>query len=519
MFVRNFLTAGDYLIPVPFGLRLTLQYDDKGLLEKVYEGYDKERSDITESIIQLLLKHNTVPSKINIKNGTTWVTGVLHAENAYLDSQSLPITFTQDIRKEYEKSPKQFTFYAAEASSLAAAFKTSSAVKQWLNSLGFQVLPGYVVSNAFTETTFKHLLGTMKTPVKYPFISDYIVRHIDKVTYYDLGMSQRVVDKIDRITSVSGELCARLTGEDLDITVDVAELYVFNIHEGDTILLDETSEILANSKSTSHVPVSGTVKCPVCGRMINLVKDQKTKCSDPHCNSVLYPQVCRFVEVLNLPVVSKDRYDEITAKIGNVFSIPDVLDFPEIQECVVHTTIPDAIMSLLPRSYAPKVTNIMKSLVNRCNNSADSVLYYLQNPTKVEVDLDIKLPYEVLHWLQDLSNVADVSSLLSHPRLDITCKDQTFDGAPIFRGRTILITGLFTHGSFEEVSSILRSYSATVVSKFTDDVNCVIIGGTHENISSSIIKKAKKKHVAIFEEADFFMQYDIDKDLAEAKYL
>ena len=43
MFVRNCLRAGDYLVPVPVGVPVTLEYND-GWLSKVYLNYDNHKN-------------------------------------------------------------------------------------------------------------------------------------------------------------------------------------------------------------------------------------------------------------------------------------------------------------------------------------------------------------------------------------------------------------------------------------------------------------------------------------------
>ena len=46
MFVRNCLRAGDYLVPIPYGVPVTLEYDD-GKLSKIYRYYDDEKQAVS----------------------------------------------------------------------------------------------------------------------------------------------------------------------------------------------------------------------------------------------------------------------------------------------------------------------------------------------------------------------------------------------------------------------------------------------------------------------------------------
>ena len=89
-----------------------------------------------------------------------------------------------------------------------------------------------------------------------------------------------------------------------------------------------------------------------------------------------------------------------------------------------------------------------------------------------------------------------------------------FDGAPIFRNKLIYITGDFIHGNIPEISSILQSYSARVTTVFTNLVDCVLVGGTNENVNGKDVVAARNMGIPIMQEVDFFEQYDIDTDLA-----
>ena len=78
MNMRNFLKPGDFVIPMPIGIHMTLQYNISGNLEKVYTGFDSERIDRTSDMMNLVIQNKTAPPKIHITKGTTWVKGVLY---------------------------------------------------------------------------------------------------------------------------------------------------------------------------------------------------------------------------------------------------------------------------------------------------------------------------------------------------------------------------------------------------------------------------------------------------------
>ena len=89
---------------------------------------------------------------------------------------------------------------------------------------------------------------------------------------------------------------------------------------------------------------------------------------------------------------------------------------------------------------------------------------------------------------------------------DIVQENKAFEGAPIFRGKEIVITGRFRHGNNNFIKSIFESYGAT---------GCVVVGDIPEDVSGIAIRKAKKARIDVFDESTFFNMYDIDADLNE----
>ncbi|MBQ3184550.1 MAG: hypothetical protein IJB54_01060, partial [Firmicutes bacterium] len=83
MFVRNLLRPSDFVTLVPVGMPTTLQYNDTGMLEKVYWGYTPEtREDLSSRMLSAAKITDEVkpfPFKIPLKEGTTWIMGVLYS--------------------------------------------------------------------------------------------------------------------------------------------------------------------------------------------------------------------------------------------------------------------------------------------------------------------------------------------------------------------------------------------------------------------------------------------------------
>jgi NAD-dependent DNA ligase len=124
------------------------------------------------------------------------------------------------------------------------------------------------------------------------------------------------------------------------------------------------------------------------------------------------------------------------------------------------------------------------------------------------------------NWLMGEQNLLELKTIIESDQVEIITHDKilTFDGAPIFRNKSIYITGTFRHGVHAEIQTILESYSATVVNSFDEYVQCVLVGDIKDGIDGQAILAAKELHLPIFNESEFFAKYDIDSDLEKFLY-
>ena len=143
------------------------------------------------------------------------------------------------------------------------------------------------------------------------------------------------------------------------------------------------------------------------------------------------------------------------------------------------------------------------------------MLYYLKNPTRISTELRMNDVHckKFIEWITDPYNLTSVTTLFSC--VELRARTKKFEGAPIFRNNTFVLTGKFKRGSYKEIASILESYEAKVLPEINSiqAVNAVIVGGTNEDISGQIIKAARQLNIPTVDEDKFFAIYDIDSDL------
>ena len=132
MFVRNFLTAGDFMEIVPIGLPLTLKYDERGALCAVLSGYTEFGDNLSDSLLYPMLNHTkSVPNTISIKEGTTFVSGVLYTGKTFNNVGELPKWVESSILADYAINPTDYNFFAATVVSHAVVFRGSTNIRNF----------------------------------------------------------------------------------------------------------------------------------------------------------------------------------------------------------------------------------------------------------------------------------------------------------------------------------------------------------------------------------------------------
>lgn len=523
MFARNLLQAGDFFTCVPVGLVSTLQYNEKGNIEKIFLNHEKSSwYDVSDKMLKSVLKAKQVPLTIPVKGGTTWIRGVFYTKDLYSDSGKLPECVENSLLETYQTSPLNFEFFAGHVESLATTFRGSLPIRQWLSLAGFTCLPGFIAPMGIDEIKFAEIVKT-KTPFRYPYIVSYILfTKSGDVSYPKTNISQFVAKRVNKVVDRSGYIFGAIQSQDggSGMQVPYSTIVKYNINVNSLILRDSDGDVIDASPTddVKRERRSNRIQCSCCGRYIQVPDSGPVKCVDSHCNSVLYPRVTSLLNTLGLPTLEYERYQEASKKIGSVFMPVDVFDLPEYESVTVTVPLTTAIRSIVPKSVLFNDAAISK-LCDTCNNSPEVFIYYIQHPEKIDTDLNLnKVVFgRFIQWIKDPENVEDVKSVLESNHIQIAINKKKFDGAPIFRNKTVMITGSFLHGGLDEISSILSSYSADVVKEYGPGVDCVLVGSLNENTNAAAVRSAMKDRVPVMNETDFFKEYDIDSDLQNLK--
>ena len=510
MYLENYLKPGDNLSFVPIGIPMTLQYNASGNAEKVYVGYDSDREDATDEFMIKLINSQTIAPCITLTKGTTWIQGVLYTGSRIDVCGNLPEAAIPALKELYRKSPDQFNFFAFNVECTSFPFPTYSYKVQYFHLWKFHVLPNWVVPMNMSDDTYRRWL---EDPAYMGFSHTII--------YYVVSSDSRT--ELVKTNILQNKVIATYNFIDdygyykVEATLDNGNKLYFPYNQAAKQKIGIDSYIISDV-SGRVIDVRGTkvyddiVTCPYCGKRFALTDDD-TMCADPHCASRLVTPIQRFIRVLGLP--DMDAKDIRTLIDGRELTcVTDIFTLDTYSELKVDTNIAKVLEAMVPVSYISNPA-VYKDFAIACTNDIKTALYYIDHPTDISTDLGLQDPNtgKLIDWLSDNCNAIDLKTVLGLPQINLALSSKRFNGAPIFRNKTIYITGDFIHGSTFDIVSILESYSAKVTTTFTCFTDCVLIGGIQTGINGKAIASAKNLGIPIMTEVDFFQRYDIDSDL------
>ena len=525
----NLLKAGTFVEVIPSGLLCTLKYNSNGILEKVYKETNlsliSENTETFDTSATLALeKLGILPQRINLTNYDTFIIGILHSEKLMYTSAELYKGLDSLIETDIIDNPEEYTFYAAMLSNPIVKYSGMFPIRSRLEVLGFKTLPGFNISQTTSEPEFCKIVNNKFYPFKFPIIQGYFY---DKGKGMELDINrvyQTVIKEVKTVVDENGYFKSILHNNDTDILVSYTDVCNYNIKPNTYILVDEYDNLLYAEPVNGNTKerVSREIKCPICGKLSIAPVKGFTTCSDPHCTSKLYSRINQFTNVLGL---SKLPYESFLSysKDGSLTCLSDLLLLDEYKNVVpISCTLSKLLHAIVPIEVCSN-ERFFEELI--CNaGSIESAMYYLQNPESIAKDLklNILICNKLITWLKDPYNSLMCDTIIKCEEIHIEIVERKFEGAPIFRNKTICITGRFRNGGINEIKSILESYEATVVTTANfasiNKMSCILVGDLRQE-DNEIIQLAQSYNIPIYSEIDFFRSYEIDKDLKDSKQM
>ena len=521
MFARN-LQAGEYVTLVPLGLPITIQYGERGAVEKVFTGHEENQwEDITDPILTKMLMNKQIPNRAATLGKVCYVRAVLYSSELQFGRGKLPNCLIKKYRDAYIDDPSRFSVYAGDMHrNDDTSYGTAVATHQWLTTNQFEVLPGFVVPTELDAQKFE-AMAKRSFSFRYPLISSFIVFHKDgTVTYPTTGLTMFQAESVKMCTDMYGNIFGDIKDKASDTNYHrpYTQITHYDIQKNSNVVCDYAGNIIYVQNDLHADKLPRKITCPSCGKQLIVPSANVIafKCDDPQCNSVLYPRVSQMLSTFELHLMTFDRYKEVTKEIGNIFGILDVLELEEYKDVELEVTLEDVARAIIPKDILPGSQQI-KDLCIGCANSEETFIYYMHHPETIVSDLglDRHAFSRLIDWLNVPENCSDCVEIFNMKNIKLIKAKKFVDGSPIFRDKKIYITGTFFHGTLDDITSILEGYSATVFDKFDQSVDCVVVGDVPENVNGHAINEAKKLEIPIMDESTFFNTYRIDADIVQ----
>nr|DAF92938.1 MAG TPA: DNA ligase [Siphoviridae sp. ctX5W26] len=509
MNIMDSIRPGNFIEFCPYGIPIALSYGKSGELITAFQ-YIANTSELPQSSVTDLLSFNKIPSTINIKDGNTYVYGVLYTDIKLKSEGFVTYDHIKECLCLFHQDPSRFNFFASHVKSFASNISGHVNTRNWLKLSGFKLVPGYILSRKMSYTGMIDMIKDQYN-FKFPIVSHLVIFNKNEVEVIPTTIQTYFVTNIFTHTDKDGYIISDIICKDKKFTLTLKELFDLQITEGDKIYVKD-DRVIKCDKYSKH-KVSRMHKCKDCGRLLDLSTcDKYCKCSNTECVSQLYPLVKHLCATYQLPHMTYEEYLS-GVKTGNITTLTDVLYLDGIRPNTLELTLFQLIDGLISPELC-RNRELLSLFINKCSNDPITLRYYLSDPQKIVEDHMLSnTEYSILSSCLSSSLALDVSTVLNFKGLKLKGLNKKFIGDPIFRNKKIYITGCFSHGNYSDIIAILNSYECEVCVDFDLDVDCILIGDILENVSGVAIKKARKHRIDIFEESYFFKKYGIDDDL------
>ena len=525
MYVKNFLTPGQFVEMMPIGMPIVMKYDVRGVLKGVYSASVDTNPDSEEalSIYKNLLESSICKNTISVKNTDTSIYGVIVAKDKFMfdvsgDSQELISKYIIDeILHHPETINDRFSIYCGYAKSTSPLFTGVANMRRWLDMQGFKVLPGLIVPSDLSDKVLDTLYQAQNKFGDNQIMKYLVFNQDNSIEVKDIELQNIAVDDVDKRLDIFGHIIGVIKyymGDEYypnELEVPFSEIHKYNVTAKCNIIYNKILNKIIYSTPISKVP--DTLICPICGNTYHITNGS-VACTDEHCMSTKWTDVNYMLEVFNLPKLSGDEYQSLVQN-HMIQDVCNIFDLEQYKDCHLEVTLNTLIRALVPKYLGVKDRDIA-GFISRCSNSIPSINYALSNFDAFKArndDWASECP-ALCRWLEDSYNVLELKTFFNLDNIKIIQTDKLFNGTPMFTDRVIVVTGEFIHGNYQDISAIIKSYNGTISNVYRPDATYIVVGGEHSNIDGKIIQLGKKNNIPVIEELDFFDKFAIDEDLS-----
>lgn len=303
-----------------------------------------------------------------------------------------------------------------------------------------------------------------------------------------------------------------------------------DIHEGDWLYVEKGGEIIPkitgvdkSRRDKAALPIRFVSNCPECGTpLIRQEGDAAWFCPNRyHCRPQLTGRIEHFAarRMMNIDGIGEET-SEMLFSVGLVENIADLYDLT-LEKLSKLDRIGDKsakkILKGIEESkqvpferviYALSIPNVGETTSKRLANAVKS-MDHLRNMTVEELndipDIGPVIAQGIYDFLREPVNVEIIDRLI-HAGLQMELSaDKMNPAGDILEGKSIVISGTFTHHSRDEYKDIIESEGGKNVGSISKKTSFVLAG---ENMGPAKYEKCQKLGIPIVSEDEFLRMID-----------
>lgn len=368
----------------------------------------------------------------------------------------------------------------------------------------------------------KNLGYTAKSPrwaIAYKFQAERAVTRLNEVTY-QVGRTGVVtpVANLDPV-QLSGTVVKRASLHNADI------IEKLDLHIGDMVYVEKGGEIIpkitgvdTDARFMLGEKVLFISKCPECGTPLVRVDGEAAHyCpNDTACPPQIKGKIEHFIsrEAMNIDSMGPETVE----LLFNYGLIKDIAD--------IYALNPEDLM-FLPRMGAKSAENIVAAIdasrqvpferllfalgirfvgatvakrLARAFVSMDALMAASLDELMAVDEIGERIAASVREFFSKESNVELVSRLRSAGLKFVTEEEEVLDRTEILKGKSIVISGVFTHHSRDEYKAMIEKNGGKNAGSVSKSTSFILAG---ENMGPSKLEKAEKLGVPLVNEDEF----------------
>ena len=490
---------------------------------KVFDDLNKEREAREESLFAN--PRNAASGTLKSQNSSVVASRKLDAYLYYLLGENLPDAGHYENMQTAKKWGFKVSEVMKKCHTLEEIFEY---IRYWdVERKNLPVATDGIVLKVNSLRQQKHLGYTAKSPrwaIAYKFQAERACTRLNKVTY-QVGRTGAItpVANLDSV-QLAGTVVKRASLHNADIIAGL------DLHVGDMVYVEKGGEIIPkivgvdlDARSSEGMPVEFITHCPECGcALVRYEGEAAHYCPN---ETACPPQIKGKIEHF------------ISRKAMNIDGLgPETVDLL-YQEGLIHTaadlyTLQEEDILKLDRMGKKSAENILKGINASKDVPFERVLFALgirfvgETTAKtlakafpsidalssatldnlIHVDeIGEKIAQSIILYFADEKNQQIIASLKA-AGLQFSKSEEDLQGfTDKLAGRSIVISGVFTHHSRDEYKELIERHGGKNVGSISKKTSFILAG---ENMGPAKLEKAQKLGVTIMNEEDFLRLID-----------